>query len=225
VIILFLKAQPNLPLQSSLAALGDFKDSTFLGVSLIASLGFAFCYVASAPILTLHATRAHLRLSVLKIRWLSYAAALLIPTAIVTVAAWRAFSWPVAIAVGLILGTQIGLVIAAVFTNFSDIESYYRSLATGRSNASTKKDEPASPGMEYVTSYRHVREHGNAFGILLLELVLAGALHDLCNSSSIAWLLIAWLFPAPFAWVVGTVLESRFVSSPLPVSSASASAP
>ncbi len=155
VIILFLKAQPNLPLQSSLAALGDFKDSTFLGVSLIASLGFAFCYVASAPILTLHATRAHLRLSVLKIRWLSYAAALLIPTAIVTVAAWRAFSWPVAIAVGLILGTQIGLVIAAVFTNFSDIESYYRSLATDRSNASTKKDEPASPGMEYVTSYRH----------------------------------------------------------------------
>jgi hypothetical protein len=211
VIVLFLISQEHFPLKDDLATLGDFKDSTFLGVSLVAAMGFAFCYVASSPILTVHATRAHLRLSLLK-----YSIGLFIPIAIVLYFAWRMFSPPVALATGLIVGTQIGLVAITIFGRFSDVEEYYRKLASARSKASTKKDQPASSGGEYVTSYRHLREHGNAFGILLLELVLAGALYELHDGKVMACWLVAWLFPAPVAWVIGTALESRFVSSPLP---------
>jgi hypothetical protein len=60
-IVAYLNYAPGSPFEAALLALSDFKDATFTGVSLFAAIGFAFCYVASAPILLLHATREHLR--------------------------------------------------------------------------------------------------------------------------------------------------------------------
>lgn len=99
--------------------------------------------------------------------------ALIIFITAIACVAWKTFSCLVALAVGLVIGTQLWLILSAIITNFSDVESYYRNLATARSQSAEPKDSPPSPGMEYLTSYRHLREHGNAFGILLLELLLS----------------------------------------------------
>jgi hypothetical protein len=50
----------------SLDPLLNFKDAEFLGVSLLLVAGFAYCYIASAPILALHALRAHLQFDVVR---------------------------------------------------------------------------------------------------------------------------------------------------------------
>ena len=53
------------------------------------------------------------------------------------------------------------------------IRDFYHELATARSRG---KEEKKKEITEYVESYRHLREHGNAFLIILMECVLAGAL-------------------------------------------------
>lgn len=223
VITLFLTSATNSPLNGTFAALENLKNSTFLGVSLFAALGFAFCYVASAPILTLHTTRSHLRLAPIKEHWkakrrwqvVGHALTLTFFITAISYLASKTFSCLVAPAVGLVIGTQLWLILSAIITNFSDVETYYRNLATARSQSAEPKDSPPSPGMEYVTSYRHLREHGNAFGILLLELLLFGMLYTTTSKHSFALWIALWLAPASIAWVAGTALESRFVSRPL----------
>jgi hypothetical protein len=62
-------------------------------------------------------------------------------------------------------------------------------------------------GEQYVESYRHLREHGNAFFIVFLELLLGTALFY----SPFPWvaLLALWIFPAAGVWLFGTLLENR----------------
>lgn len=215
VVIAFLNGQSGSPYAGHLARFGDLKDSTFLGFSLVAALGFAFCYIASSPVLALHATRAHLRLSILKTHWRSHAATLVLSIAATTWGAWQALPPLPAVCIGVILGSQVGLVLLALLTNFVHVEAFYRELATVRAKAMPKKDEPPTAGLEFVTSYRHLREHGNAFMIVVLEGVLAYALLWLPSATGALCLLAVWLLPATASWVLGTVLESRFVSNPL----------
>ena len=77
---------------------------------------------------------------------------------------------------------------------------YYDSLVKKRARA----DEA---GKEYIESYRHLREHGNAFFIVLLEFLLGATLFY----SPVPWsvLLMIWIFPAIGVWVFGTLMEKR----------------
>ncbi|HQS57401.1 MAG: hypothetical protein B7Y56_08130 [Gallionellales bacterium 35-53-114] len=216
VIVAFLNSAPHSPFKGSMTSIGELKEATFLGVGLFAALGFAFCYIASSPVLTLHTARAHMRVSTITSSKLSFFAALVIPVVIAIVAFWQ-FLPPIAAASsGLIVGIQFGLIFLSFFTNFSVIEKFYRDLATERAKVTPEKDKQPTPGSEYVTSYRHLREHGNAFMIVLLEGLLA---YTLLHSPSRSWAAIVlafWLLPAAATWLVGTVLESRLVSKPLP---------
>lgn len=214
--VAFLNLEPGSPFEERLAMLGDSKEATFLGVGLFAALGFAFCYIASSPVLTLHATRAHLRFSAIKASPYAFTASLLVPTFLAILWFWQ-FLPPVAAAsAGLVVGVESGLVVLALFTKFSIIENFYRDLATARSKGMPEKDKPPTPGIEYVTSYRHLREHGNAFLIVLLEGLLAYVLFHSPSRSCAMIILAVWLLPAATVWLVGTVLESRLVSKALP---------
>jgi len=215
VIVAFLNTAPNSPFKGSMAAIGELKEATFLGVGLFAALGFAFCYIASSPVLTLHTTRAHIRISTIKSSKLLFFAALALPVVAAIVVFWQ-FLPPIAAASsGLIIGIQFGLILLLFFTKFSIIEKFYRELATVRAKVVPEKDKQPMPGSEYVTSYRHLREHGNAFMIVLLEGLLAYTLLHSPSRSCAAIVLVVWLLPATAAWLVGTVLESRLVSTPL----------
>lgn len=89
---------------------------------------------------------------------------------------------------------------------------------------------------ELIDSYRHLREHGNAFFVVLLELLLGLGLYmaskvsvippsvisscaasdKSCNSDiSIALLqtvllILIWIIPAAMVWAIGCILEAEF---------------
>ncbi|MCC6295481.1 MAG: hypothetical protein IT469_02100 [Pseudomonadales bacterium] len=216
LVVAFLNLEPGSPFEDRLAILGDSKEVTFLGVGLVAALGFAFCYIASSPVLTLHATRAHLRFSAIRASPFAFASALLVPMLLAILAFWQ-FLPPVAAASsGLVIGVESGLVLLAIFTKFGVVENFYRDLATARSKGMPEKDKPPTPGIEYVTSYRHLREHGNAFLIVLLEGLLAYTLFHSPSRGCAMIILAFWLLPSATVWLFGTVLESRLVSKALP---------
>lgn len=216
LVVAFLNLEPGSPFEDRLAILGDSKEVTFLGVSLFAALGFAFCYIASSPVLTLHATRAHLRFSAIKDSPRAFAAAFLVPTLLTILLFWQFLPPGAAAGAGLVVGVESGLVLLALFTKFNDVEKFYRKLATVRSKGMPEKDKPPTPGIEYITSYRHLREHGNAFLIVLLEGLLAYTLFHSPSRNCAMVILALWLLPAATVWLVGSVLESRLVSRGLP---------
>jgi uncharacterized membrane protein (DUF485 family) len=74
-------------------------------------------------------------------------------------------------------------------------------------------------------SYKHMREHGNSFAIVLLEVMLAVLLYavgsigfqqPLTAANKDAFILpyvavvILWVIPAALVWVVGTLFEREF---------------
>ena len=73
-------------------------------------------------------------------------------------------------------------------------------------------------------SYRHLREHGNSFFIVLLEIVLGVTLFGigryLVGDSSASKrmlsyivVLLVWIIPAVFVWLIATVFERRFADA------------
>lgn len=180
----------------------------FFGVGLAAALGFSFCYVASSPMLTLHAARAHLgRKAFPKHPWW-FRASVLIPFVVAQVMSVR-FPYRVAWTAGLLIGAQIWLIVLAVATKFHDIEEFYRDLAKARG----VNDNGART--EFIESYRHLREHGNAVSIVILEFVLTFALVSATSRRMALAVVFLWLLPSVFAWALGSVMERRLAENPL----------
>lgn len=215
VIVALLNSEPGSPFEGYLTVLDSSKEASFLGVGLLAALGFAFCYVGSAPVLTLHATRAHLRATSVKDSPYKFSLAVGASVLIAVLALWKFLPPEAAITSGLVIGLQIGLVLVALLTRLAAVEEFYRGLATVRAKGMPKKDDPPTPGSEYVTSYRHLREHGNAFLIVLLEGLLAYTLLHSPSRVCAGIVLLLWLLPAASVWIIGTVLEARLISKPL----------
>lgn len=213
IVAFFLSEQFGSPYKDILFLGGkESKEVTFLGFSSVAAAGFAYCYIASSPVLTMHIMRAHLRISELQSSWLWC----FLCSVFAIVAAFLILPPLAAIGFGLVIGFQVGLILLAFFNKFSVIEKFYRELADTRSKAMPKKEKQSSAGHEYMTSYRHMREHGNAFMIVILEGVLAYTLFHLPSAIWGFCFIFIWLMPATIAWLMGTVLESRFVTKPLP---------
>lgn len=214
IIIAYLNSHSCL-LKDSLNDFVKFKDSAFLGVGQLAALGFAFCYIASAPVLTLHATRAHIRCSTVKKSPFINIVPLAMSMLVIFVYARSFMPLSAALIFGVVVGSQIGLILAAIISKFRHVEEFYRVLAINRASANSKKDDPATASLEYVTSYRHLREHGNAMTIVVLEGLLAYFLLTLPSLDHAIIVIAIWLLPATTAWLFGTVLESRFVTEPV----------
>lgn len=215
VIVVLANAQKGSVYSGRLDEVVDLGQHPFLGVSLLAALGFGFCYVASLPILALHAARAHLRWRTLRSRWASHLGILAVSIPAVTWAASKIVSFPAALVFGTVVGTEVGLIVVATFGRFGLIEHFYREIATSRARAMPKKESPPTAGSEYITSYRHLREHGNAAGILILEGVLAYCLLKVSVLQYAFPLIMAWVLPAGAAWLIATALESRLISQAL----------
>ena len=50
-------------------------------------------------------------------------------------------------------------------------------------------------------------------GIIILEVILAYALANLPSISCAVVVLVLWILPGVFAWIIGTALEFNFVDS------------
>jgi hypothetical protein len=211
LIVVFLNSNAGSPYCDSLPPITEARHATFLGLSLAAAIGFAFCYIASAPMLTLHTSRVHLSMVRVKANPPTYVAWLGTPTVIAIAGSLligRSFSMSV---VGALIGAQLGLVLL-VLRQPATVGDFYRDLAKARAEAAR---EGPNASREYITSYRHLREHGNAVAIVLLEALLACGLFAAPSPRWAFWMVVLWLVPATLAWMVGTVLERRLVSDPL----------
>jgi len=183
-------------------------------ITVLATVGLAFCYLASAPILVLHATRGSLFKDRKKSNW-----KLISVFITLTVTAWAAQSYVLWLSinnplssfafyegsflqllVSVIFLGQIFLLWLSLFGKENDALQYYDLLVKKRASAN-------QAGNEYIESYKHLREHGNAFFITFLELLLGAALYY----SPIPWsvMLTLWIMPAAGVWFFGNLLERR----------------
>lgn len=198
------------PLKGALfPAISSFKDAGVHHLVVLVALGFAYCYVASAPMLTIHALRGQF-----KSGWFSCATLWFVPIALavfVGLNEWLSlayWSWQ-GLSIGfvaLVLALQLSLFAEAKRNNFEHITTFYWSLSTARASE-------APQVQEYVESYRHMREHGNAFAIILFEVGFALAAISVPNLSMLSALLFFWVTPAALVWGVATGLESRLAKA------------
>lgn len=181
---------------------------------LLATMGLAYCYISSAPILVFHATRGvFLALDTKVYQWSFWGSLAFVgvmeagfyffhtDTGMKTMSPFVLFS--------LVMLPQIVLLCLSFPNKGERVHSYYRALTKARS----RDLEEAS---QYMESYKHLREHGNAFFILLFELMF-GTILALVPTPTMAFnALLAWIMPAALVWLIGTVLEYRFATQSQP---------
>lgn len=205
-------------------------DGTTL--ALLAGYGLAFCYIASAPILVFHVSRFLLQISMGSsggsgaTGWRRYAGVLL--TLLPPIGALIIFA---------LTRTTSGIVLAFYCFVFwlASMVIWPQYLAIGFTLAKTRelltfyeklagKRKAGTGGI--VESYRHMREHGNSFLIVVLEMILAIILFTAGNlevsltgvvspSKEIyvlpyIMIIFLWIIPAAAVWLVGTLFERRF---------------
>ena len=86
--------------------------------------------------------------------------------------------------------------------NNNKILRFYKKLTKNRS-----KERKTEKRDDYVNSYKHLREHGNAFLILLMEFSLGFVLINAKTSNEIIALITLWILPGSIVWLIGTYLE------------------
>jgi len=223
-ILLFLQHVPNGPL---CALLPDLQAGHITGpqLTLLAAYGFAYCYIASAPILVLHAGRFCLDVDVRFSVWIKRLSVMASVPAILAIVCWTVVQtsyWEIRILCSgvvlifvLIVWSQL-LLVYRTYQKKSDVWRTYTRLAGKRHHAVG----------DIVNSYRHLREHGNSFLIVVFEIVLGVILYCAGNCLSAVdrsevyatqmaltyiSIILIWVIPACFVWLIGMVLERKFI--------------
>lgn len=173
-----------------------------------AALGLAFCYIASAPILVFHTYRAHIEYES-KIIFPKIEFFIILTITIGSYLLGYIFVlkgvnfWKNLIAIASVIfisSLQLSLTINAIRYRFEKVFEYYQPIVERRGT-----ENPIIS--EYVESYRHLREHGNAFLIVLFEIMLGSALFVSAHIGQLIAIIIIWLIPSISVWFVGTYLE------------------
>jgi hypothetical protein len=205
-------------------------NAAWLTAGAIATGGLAYCYVSSAPILLVHALRRGLPRSeiahgiivwgILLLCMGLFAATLYSSDNPAFPPFVKLLPYSVVVAgqcIALVLGVQwrqpqpqSG---TGEATQVRSLVDYYVRLATSRS-AGDPRENSSTPRSEYVESYRHLREHGNAMSIVLAEIVLTVALMWANTVPQLILLVSIWVLPSTIAWILGTWLEQSIDEAP-----------
>jgi len=189
-------------------------------LALLATYGLIYCYIASAPILVFHASRFLLSLDVNWQVWLRRCLTyLLIPLAAALGICLESGSLPFVeraffSVVGFLFTFVLWFQYCAVGLGLlkrKELYAFYKRLSQHRASA--------KGGI--TDSYRHLREHGNSFFIVFLEIILGIILVGVGRLSASKYssdkgvylyiaLMLVWILPAAFVWLVATVFEREF---------------
>jgi hypothetical protein len=222
-IIILLLATSTSPVFTSQGALAEIlktlKPEKFepSHLWLLATIGLAYCYLASSPVLVLHATRGSLlsvRTAAKQKSTLCFATIFFLIDGVIVRSLFIAlrtkgspwdmrefwFGAATLTFLSFVFVFQVFLLWLSLWNRESKAFDYYDELVK-------KRAQTTPESQEYVESYRHLREHGNAFLIAMLELLLGTVLYY----SPIPWdsVLMLWVTPAAGVWFVATRLESR----------------
>ncbi|WP_189459243.1 hypothetical protein [Jeongeupia chitinilytica] len=189
---------------------------------LMLAYGLVFCYVSSAPILVLHACRG-LKLDARwsSASWTAYRClTYFLLAAIIYFSLYLGFEDQlfttlmakfVMGVLAFLLSFQFVNLLGLIGPGWGESVKYFKGLAEKRGKADNK---------EYVESYRHLREHGNAFMILIFEFFFAAILYPMVINFpelsetppiSLVFVLLLWVLPAAMVWLAGTKLEHALV--------------
>ena len=191
-------------------------------LALLATYGLVYCYIASAPILVFHATRFLLNFDVGIRVWLRRSLCyLLLPLVGAVVVYWlakkltlseRLFLSCAGCLFLLTVWLQYCVVVLALLER-KKLYLFYERLARRR------KGEEGG----ITESYRHLREHGNSFFIVLLEVLLGVVLVGMgrtqvgsgsANERLLVYIyllvFLVWIIPAVLVWIIATVFEREF---------------
>lgn len=198
-------------------------------------LGFAFCYIASTPILFLHTARRELFRTESEFAQYELTAnrftkatiskepfryttlnfwSLIIDSILLTILIGVNYTieipqnyefWINSIFYFLFFLYPITLIHLAFLSLKKSHFEYSRKLNNKKFTEKT----------EIIDSYSHLREHGNAYFIVWLEILLGASLWSLAETHSPEWLIAAviiWITPAIFTWFIGTIREFQFAN-------------
>lgn len=189
------------------------KEAPWLTAGFIGAAGLAFCYIASAPILLLHGIRAqipkcdifyNLLLTFFCLIALYGAAILICPE----LGHWLHSQYRhIPFLVIIIIQSLFLLYVTWIRNGVNSISEFYLNLATARVPDQQSTTRNPAAVKEYVESYRHLREHGNALMILAMEVVLTMALLTAESPQRLIGIVMLWIMPACTTWFLGTWLE------------------
>lgn len=193
-------------------------------LALLAGYGLAYCYIASAPILVFHVARFLFEFGSKRgssiLRLIIGFAPPFIATVIFyftnsSAGAVRHFFTMVFCLAALVVWPQYLAIIATLFKQKAFF-SFYQKLANKRGKSTS----------DIVSSYKHMREHGNSFFIVILEIILAIILFaagnfDFASTGVVSeskhiyaipyvFIILIWTLPAALVWLVGTLFEREF---------------
>jgi hypothetical protein len=184
---------------------GVIKWSTLV---LLGIYGFVYTYIASAPFLVLHAVRFLYSAKDLSWNchypWLIYTIIVFFSLALLAYMAGEpgCAGFLLVVGVGLLVIWQI-LLLRSAFSKKDEALVFYKKLYEARKNPTI---DPSS--------YKHLREHGNAFSLVLANLfffILIVAIHSLFGKDVI-WLLLLWILPAAGVYFLGHQIESGMLN-------------
>jgi hypothetical protein len=214
--------------------LAGIENEGWLTAGAIAVGGLAFCYIASTPILLLHAMRWGIPSTAWTYRLVVVLVCVCLIVAGVTFAFLRFEDVNGKVSPTSLVPYVIVVILQLVFLargklrgapvapathsqqdraqQIEDITSFYRDLARDRAKTSTRPAEVQAQRSEYIESYRHLREHGNAVLILVAEAILALALMYAAGPVTAVLIVIGWVLPATVVWPLATWLEAELRS-------------
>jgi hypothetical protein len=201
-------------------------------IAALGTAGLAYCYIASAPILLMHGFR--FRFSEKEEWWWVIRFTPIVAVVLLSLFALRygtiapssfrsgpCMWWLMYVPYGIIVLLQI---IGLLWGTLDTVRHNYVGLAHERAKRWTDVPWGELWVNEYVESYRHLREHGNAFLIILMEVILAAALyaaggcqggcrppHTADTTIRFFTVAVIWIVPATFSWFLGTWLEFQIV--------------
>jgi len=201
-------------------------------IQYLAAFGLVYCYIASAPILVFHAGRFLLERPVLPTVGLVSVVAVVVGTLIWWLIPRQQIPcavdvlFLVAVVASVFVLCLQGLIVWCALWQGDQMWHFYKKLSDRR--------EDANKG-GVVESYRHLREHGNSFFIVLLEillgvvLVVTSAVVGLTPTPLkpptkiipldsrfvlLLLILIVWILPAVLVWLIATQFERKFADPP-----------
>jgi hypothetical protein len=218
MIVYFLFSQ-NENLKKILFLPAEAKDFGLSHLILLAIYGLTYCYIASAPILVMHAGRGLLFRSKTNTRpqkdWFLRTLAILglaLPLPVYFLctnggsqlhAAGALFIYSALLAIQVVI-------LSGIF--------YFRWAETIAYSTAVIKKREAATSAGYVESYRHLREHGNSFFIVVLQFLLATPIFIFVSKSginsedairSLCLIIFIWVLPAATIWAFGNKLENN----------------
>lgn len=221
MIIFFLFSQ-NEALKKLLFIPLDPKDFGMPHLILLAVYGLSYCYIASAPILILHAGRGLLFKSptnpdpcggaLSRALWVFLPSMLIAAIYCINADANKAMGSLAIFLYAMLVLLQIQVLRSIFSTSWQKTINYYLAIVK-------KRKQHKDSG--YIESYKHIREHGNSFLIVAFQFFLAFPIFvfvaqpSIASEDSIRYLLtivFIWVLPAATIWAFGNKLENNLQS-------------